>query len=433
MNPDTASRRTFLTTSAATLAASSSLLPGAYAAAGNSTLRVGLVGCGGRGTGAARNALQADPHVKLVAMCDVFMDRLQESLKNLQGSKSLADKVDVAPDRCFDGFDGYQKLLNCGVDVVLLCTPPGFRPIHLRAAVEAGKHVFCEKPVAVDATGVRSVIESARLAKEKGVSLCSGFCYRYDYAKRETVKRIHDGMIGDVTAMHINYLTGPLWFRKERELCSSDMEYQMRNWYYYPWLSGDFIAEQHCHNFDKAAWVFNGQYPVSATGVGGRAVRTNPKYGHIYDHFAVALEYASGAKLFSYCRQMPGCQNDVSDYVIGTKGTAQMRDSASPPVHAVNPAGGRPWEFTGQIKVMYDVEHDELFAGIRSGKLINDGESAAYSTLMALMAREAAYSGKRVTWKQMLASKQNLAPVKYDMAANPPSFATPMPGAYQFV
>ena len=317
----TDTRRTFLKSSAA-LAAAPLLAPGAYAAAGG-TLRVGLVGCGGRGTGAASEALQADPNVKLVAMCDVFMDRLHESLGNLKSKKVLGGKIDVPAERCFDGFDGYKKLLEC-VDVVLLCTPPGFRPMQLRAAIEAGKHVFCEKPVAVDAPGVRSVIETAKLAKEKNLSLCSGFCYRYEQGKRETVKRIHDGMIGDVSAMHITYLTSPLWFRKERDKCNSDMEYQMRNWYYYTWLSGDFIVEQHCHNMDKAAWVFKGDMPTSCTGVGGRQVRTDPKYGNIYDHFAVTFEYKSGARLFSACRQMGQCHGDVNDYVIGTTGTAQL-------------------------------------------------------------------------------------------------------------
>ena len=221
MTHDPASRRDFLLGSAG-VAAAAVLSPGAFAA-GDETLRVGLVGCGGRGTGAAKQALTADPKVKLVAMCDVFLDRLQGSLAELKKIGSVAGKIDVAPDKCFDGFDGYQKLLNSGVDVVLLCTPPGFRPLHLRAAVEAGKHVFCEKPVAVDAPGVRSVMETAKLAKAKNLSLCSGFCYRYDLGKRETVKRIHGGMIGDVTAMHITYLTGPLWFRKDRAACNSEM------------------------------------------------------------------------------------------------------------------------------------------------------------------------------------------------------------------
>jgi predicted dehydrogenase len=414
-------RRVFLQASAAA-AASVALLPGAHAA-GDDTLRVGLVGCGGRGTGAAKQALRADPKVKLVAMCDAFMDRLEGSLKELKGIEDIADKIDLG-DRKFDGFDGYKKLLDC-VDVVLLCTPPGFRPLHLKAAIDAGKHVFCEKPVAVDVAGAKSVIETARRAKEKNVSLCSGFCYRYDYAKRETVKRIHEGMIGDVSAMQITYLTNTIWHRGNDPKWTP-MEYQMRNWYYYTWLSGDFIVEQHCHNFDKASWVFGGKMPVSALGVGGRQVRRDPKFGHIYDHFAVTLEYANGAKLFSFCRQMDRCQGDVNDHVIGTKGSAQLM------AHTINPTGGKEWEFGSETKVkdMYQVEHDELFAGIRAGKFINDGESAAHSTLMALLAREAAYTGKRLTWKELLASNQNLAPKEYAWGPieTPP---VPMPGTYK--
>ena len=425
MSAASASRRAFLQTTAASIAASTVLLPSAYAA-GNDVLRIGLVGCGGRGTGAAKQALRADPKVKLVAMCDAFSDRLEDSLGELKKIGDIADKIDVTPDRRFDGFDGFQKLLNCGVDVVLLCTPPGFRPMHLKAAIEAGKHVFCEKPVAVDATGVRSVIETAKLAKERNLSLCSGFCYRYDLGKRETVKRIHGGMIGDVAAMHITYLTSPLWHRGSKPEWT-DMEYQMRNWYYFPWLSGDFIVEQHCHNFDKASWVMKGEMPIACTGVGGRQVRTDAKFGHIYDHFSVAFEYKNGTKLFSTCRQMAGCSGDVNDHIMGTKGSAQLMK------HTVSPTGAPAWELGDEsYKDMYQVEHDELFAGIRSGKLVNDGESAAFSTLMALMAREAAYSGKRLTWKEMLASKQNLGPAKYEMASAPPAFAVPLPGSYKF-
>lgn len=425
MTPDTTSRRSFLKATTASVAGAAILSPSAFAA-GDETLRVGLVGCGGRDTGAARQALQADPKVKLVAMCDAFMDRLQGSLDQLKKIGSIAGKIDVTPDRCFDGFDGYQKLLNCGVDVVLLCTPPGFRPMHLKAAIEAGKHVFCEKPVAVDAPGVRSVIETSKLAKAKNLSLCSGFCFRYDHGKRETVKRIHGGMIGDISAMHITYLTGPLWFRKDRAACNSEMEYQMRNWYYYTWLSGDFIVEQHCHNFDKANWVFNGEMPVSATGVGGRQVRTDPKYGNIYDHFAATLEYKSGAKLFTFCRQMAQCSGDVNDHVIGTKGSAQLMR------HAITVKGGTGWELGDeQYKDMYQVEHDELFAGIRSGKLINDGENAAYSTMMAILTREAAYSGKKVLWKDLFESKKDLSPKQYAWGDNPVP-GVPMPGVYSF-
>ena len=419
-----ATRRTFLQTSAAA-ATVSALSPGAFAAGGD-TLRVGLVGCGGRGTGAAKNALLADPNVKLVAMCDAFMDRLESSLTELKNIKAIAGKIEVAPDHCFDGFDGFQKLLDCGVDVVLLCTPPGFRPQHLKAAIEAGKHVFCEKPVAVDAAGVRSVIETAKRAKEKNVSLCSGFCFRYDHGKRETVKRIHGGMIGDVSAMQITYLTSPLWHRGSDPKWS-EMEYQMRNWYYYTWLSGDFIVEQHCHNFDKAAWVLEGETPVSAIGQGGRQLRTDPKYGHIYDHFAVTLEYKNGLKVFSSCRQMAGCTGDINDHVVGTKGSAQLMR------HAITTHAGPGWELGDDTaKDMYQVEHDELFAGIRGGKPVNDGESAANSTMMAVLAREAAYTGKRLMWKDLFASKQDLSPKQYAWGPNPVP-GVPMPGVYKIV
>jgi predicted dehydrogenase len=420
------SRRTFLQASAASAVAASTVLPGAYAA-GNDTLRVGLIGCGGRGTGAAREALRADNNVKLVAMCDAFMDRLEVSLRDLQKIKDIRDKVDVSPDRKFEGFDGYKKLLESGVDVVLLTTPPGFRPIHLRAAVEAGKHVFCEKPVAVDAPGIRSVIESAKLARKNGTGLCSGYCYRYDVAKRETVKRIHDGMIGDVVAMNITYHTGPLWDRMPPDYKQfQTMEYQMRNWYYFSWLSGDFIVEQHCHNFDKANWVLKGLEPIAASGVGGRQVRTAPRFGNIYDHFACTLEFPGGVKVFSACRQMAGCQSDVNDHVFGTRGQAHLMR------HVVTPTKGEAWEFVGDVKSMYQVEHDELFASIRAGKPINDGQTAALSSGMAIFAREAAYSGQRITWKQFINSNKSLAPKEYAWADNPVQ-AIPMPGQYKIV
>jgi predicted dehydrogenase len=417
------SRRAFLATSAASAVAASATLPGAYAAAGDDVLKVGLVGCGDRGTGAAKQALRADPKVKLVAMCDAFMDRLQGSLGNLRNIKDIAAKVDVAPDRCFDGFDGYKKLLASGVDVVLLTTPPGFRPLHLRAAVEAGKHVFCEKPVAVDVPGVKSVIESAKLAKQKGTGLCSGYCWRYHQPKRETVKRIHGGDIGDVHAMHCTYLTGPIWDRGTDDPFAT-MEYQMRNWYYFTWLSGDFIVEQHCHNFDKANWVLKGAVPVAASGVGGRQARVLERFGNVYDHFACTLEFPGGVKLFSACRQMASCASDVNDHVFGTKGQAQLMR------HTVSPYGGKAWEYDGEAKDMYQVEHDELFASVRAGKPINDGEAAAHSSALAIFAREAAYSGKRLTWKEFWASDKSLAPKAYAWGPLPIA-PTPIPGVYK--
>jgi predicted dehydrogenase len=420
------SRRQFLKHSAAaagTLAAASAL---PVHAGGNETLRVGLIGCGGRGTGAAANALNADANVKLVALGDAFGDRLEKCLATLQRSKEAAGKIDVPQGRRFTGFDAYKAVIEAS-DVVLLCTPPGFRPQHLRAAVEAGKHIFCEKPMAVDGPGVRSVIQSAEMAKKKSINLVSGFCFRYDIPKRETVKRIHDGAIGDVLAIHCNYNTGPLW-SVERTPTMSDMEWQMRNWYYFTWLSGDHNVEQHIHNLDKAAWVMKNEYPVAAVGLGGRQVRTDPRFGHIYDHHAVVYEYANGAKVFSFCRQMSGCANDISDHLIGTKGACHLMR------HVIE--GPNKWQYAGrrnETPNMYQVEHNELFAAIRAGKIIHDGDFMAKSTLMGVLGRMATYTGQRVTWEQALNSKEDLMPKTLDMSMSLPFPPVAMPGKSKVV
>jgi myo-inositol 2-dehydrogenase / D-chiro-inositol 1-dehydrogenase len=416
------SRRQFLQASAATAAAT---LTAAAAqpshVAGGDQLRIGLIGCGGRGTGAAEQAVRADKNGKLVAVADAFGDKIGvfvNRLKNTLGERLFADKVDLPTERRFTGFDAYKHVIDA-CDVVLLATPPGFRPTHLRAAVEAGKHVFCEKPMAVDGPGVRSVIESAEIARKNKTCLVSGFCYRRDLPKQETVKRIHDGAIGDVLAIHCNYNTGPIW-HVERTPSMSDMEWQVRNWYYFTWLSGDHNVEQHVHNLDKAAWVMRDTYPVSAVGLGGRQVRTDPKFGHIFDHHAVVYEYANGTKLFSFCRQMKNCSNDVSDHVIGTKGAAHLMG------HKIE--GPNAWHYQGEKPDMYQQEHDELFAGIRAGKALNDGGFMAYSTLMGVMGRMATYTGQKVTWKQALNSKEDLTPPRLDMAASLPVPPVARPG-----
>ena len=419
-------RRSFLRTSTAAavggaVATNLWMARSAYAA-GNDILRVGLIGCGGRGTGAASQALKADKNVQLTAMGDAFSDRLQTSLDNLQ--KEHPEKVCVPSERRFVGFDAYQSVIDSGVDVVLLTSPPHFRPAHLQAAVAAGKHVFAEKPVAVDAPGVRSVLESAAEAKRKGLALVTGLCYRYHIPKRETIQRIHDGAIGDIVALNVNYEGGTLWMHP-RKVAWSDMEWQLRNWMYFTWLSGDIITEQHVHSLDKAAWVMHDEMPVKASGMGGRQVRVEPEYGHVFDHFSVVFEYANGVKLFSNCRQQAGCAIDISDHVMGTKGTAELMK------HTILSEGTK-WRFKGKERNMYQVEHDEMFASIRAGNPINDGQIMARSTMMGVLGRMAGYTGQAITWDQALASNQRLGPTDYAWAKlDVPPVA--MPGITQFV
>jgi predicted dehydrogenase len=426
------SRRDFLTYSAATVAASALAVGGVHAA-GSDVIKVGLIGAGGRGRGAAVDALRADPNAKLTVLCDVFEDRMQDGLKYIiqearrfkVNDLPVSERVAVTPENCFSGFDGYKKVLASDVDVVLLCTPPGFRPMHLKAAIEANKHVFCEKPVAVDAPGIRSVIESAQLAAKKKLNLCTGYCYRFDYAKRDTVKRIHDGAIGTPLALHSTYNTGPIWHRGSNPKWS-EMEYQMRNWYYYTWLSGDHIVEQACHNMDKARWLLKDEVPDEAVGHGGRQSRTDPMFGHIFDHFEIVFTFPSGAKVFHFCRQQQNCANDTIDHLIGSEGSAQLMD------HEI--FGKHAWKWPGQhdFGQMYQNEHKELFAAIRAGTPINNGENSAYSSMMAIMGRMVAYTGKRLTWKQVMESKENLLPEKLEWGP----IATPrvaIPGVTKFV
>jgi predicted dehydrogenase len=426
-----ASRRDFLKTSAvvagATLA-SGLVLPAVHAA-GSDTLKVGLVGCGGRGTGAALQALRADKNTRLVALSDAFSDRMEECRKTLEGTPDIADRVAVDPAHRFTGFDGYKQVI-ANVDVVLLATPPGFRPIHLAAAIDANKHVFCEKPMAVDGPGVRKVLAAAEEAKKKNLSLVSGYCWRRHPIMRQTMQRVHDGALGNIVAMQCSYNTGPLWMRR-REAGMSDMEYQMRNWYYYAWLSGDFNVEQHIHSLDKAAWAMKNAYPVRATGLGGRQVRTGPEFGHIFDHHAVVYEYDNGTRLFSFCRQQANCANDVSDHFWGTLGTCDVEASFPPRVKI---SGKDAWASNRRDDGdMYQIEHDELFASIRNGKPLNDGDWMAKSTLMGIMGRMATYTGKQITWAQALNSKEDLSPPTYDMKASLAEPKVALPGVTKFV
>lgn len=417
------SRRQFLQASSAAVAAQLTMSSGAFAA-GSDEIKVGLIGCGGRGTGAAVQALKADPGARLVAMGDAFGDRLESSLTSLKNpTNGVNEKVFVESDKKFVGFDAYQKVIDAGVDVVLLTAPPCFRPKHIAAAVAAGKHVFAEKPIAVDAAGVRSVIETCAKAKEKNLSVVSGLCWRYHNGMRATFEQVHTGGVGEIQTMQLTYLTGTLK-QFPRQTGWSDMEWQMRNWQHFIWSSGDFNVEQHIHSLDKGLWAMQDVPPVKCTGVGGRQARTGAESGNVYDHFCVVYEWENGVKAFAACRQMDGCSNDVSDYVFGTKGVAHVFQ------HRIK--GEKDWKFKGEGGDMYQLEHNELFASIRAGKPINNGDYMCKSSLMAIMGRQSAYTGKTVTWEQAMNSKESLMPEKLEWSSMPVA-PVPTPGVTQFV
>ncbi len=404
-----ATRRDFLKATAAITGSALSLTQVPFVhAGGGDVIRIGLIGCGGRGTGAAKQALRADEGVKLVAMGDAFRDRLDSSLESILKEKDLTDKVDVPEARRHVGFDAFRQVIDQS-DVVLLCTPPHFRPIHLKAAIDAGKHVFAEKPVAVDAPGVRAVEKACEEAARKKLSVVSGLCLRYSTNFREMMERIHAGAIGEIVSLQANDLRGRVWVKK-REPNWTDMEWQMRNWYYFTWLSGDFNVEQHVHFLDTCAWALKNEYPARVTGMGGRQVRTAPEFGHIYDHFSVVYEYANGVRLHSQCRQQEGCDKEMSAFAAGTRGRAYISESK---MHITG--GASEWEKPGkEDNDFYQQEHIELFAGIRKGKPINNGAYMAKSTMMAIMARMAAYTGKTITWEMAMNSHEDLSPPKYD-------------------
>jgi myo-inositol 2-dehydrogenase / D-chiro-inositol 1-dehydrogenase len=407
-----ASRRDFLKASGivagAALAGNLSIARSAHAQ-GSDILKVGLIGCGGRGSGAAINAMNADKNAKIVALADAFQDRVAASLANLK--QNNAAQVDVTPERCFAGFDAYKKVIASDVDVVILGETPHFRPMHLKAAIDAGKHVFCEKPVAVDAPGVRSVLASVEEAKKKNLNIVSGLCWRYHPAVRETMQRMKDGAIGDILSIQETYLTGAVGHSVQRTPGMSEMEFQMRSWYFFTWLSGDHNVEQHIHSLDKAAWAMNDEPPVAAWGIGGRQT---PKLGDIYDHHAVVYEYANGAQVHAYCCQQPGVYTDVSDRFVGTKGICTLEGSKG------QITGKNKWRYKGPDADMYNLEHVALFDAIRKGKPINNGLYMARSTMLAIMGRMVTTTGKRLTWDEAINSQQVLAPKTYAMDAEPP-------------
>jgi len=384
-------------------------------------IKVGLIGCGGRGTGAANQALNADPNVELVAMADIFKDQIENSLTVL--GQIHSDKLNVPEERQFVGFDSYKKLLNEDVDVVLLTAPPTFRPDHLEASVAAGKHIFCEKPVAVDAVGYHRVVDAVNSAQMQNLSLVSGFCWRYHEAKRAFFDKILDGGVGDIRAVYSTYNTGAARF-EEREPGWSDEEFIMRNWMYYTWLSGDHIVEQAVHSIDFMAWALGDQTPLSAMGTGGRQVRTEDKFGYIYDHFAITYEYANGVKGFHMSRQQANCENSYKAEIYGSDGVGMANVTRN--VHSIQ--GKNEWEYSGEQNNMYQTQHDELFAGLRKGVILNDGMNMANTTMAGIMGRMAAYTGRRVTWEEAVNSTEILMPESVDWGNIKGAGEVAMPG-----
>jgi predicted dehydrogenase len=418
---NTVSRRDFIKRSTAvslTALASGFATSNAFAA-GSDKLRVGLIGCGSRGTGAACDCVRSSDNVQIVALGDLFQDRVNKSLKNLK-EELPPENLKVTEDSSFAGFDAYEKVIASGVDMVILGTPPQFRPAHLKAAVEAGKHVFMEKPVAVDPAGVKSIIATSDLAEQKGLGIVAGTQRRHQDHYLEIMKRVHDRAIGEIVSGQCYWNQGALWvdtakenFRKKEELGWSDMEYQCRTWLFFTWLSGDHIVEQHVHNLDVINWAI-GSHPVKCLGIGGRQARTGPEFGNVYDHFAVEYEYPNGARVLSMCRQTEGCSNRVSERVVGTDGSAYT-DGSNGLIE-----GRNAYKYKGRSPSPYVQEHADLIKSIREGKPLNEGRRIAESTLTAIMGRMSAYTGRELSWKWVMnESKLDLTPSVDQMGVNP--------------
>ncbi len=397
-------RRDFIAHTAAAVAAAGTALaqPRLLNAAhpyGDDTIRVALVGCGGRGTGAIENIFNADAATELVAAADVFQDRLDSCLDYLRRDHS--SKL-ALQDRKFVGLKAYQRAFASDADLVVLATPPGFRPLHFDAAVDAGKHVFLEKPVAVDGPGVRQVLATGKKAQEKGLAVAVGLQRRHEGRYKQTIQRIHDGAIGEVLASRVYWNSSGVWVR-ERQPGQTELEYQLRNWYYFNWLCGDHIVEQHIHNIDVGNWV-KGQFPVSASGMGGRQVRTGPQFGQIFDHHCVEFTYEDGSKMFSQCRHIPGAKSNVSEFVQGSHG------SADPAGMILDASGNEVWSH-GAGGGGHQQEQIDLIAQLRKGTLPNETEYGAMSTLTAILGRMATYSGLEIQMKDALARGKQLANV----------------------
>ena len=437
--PKTASRRDFLRNSSllvagGAIAANSLSIAQAAHSFGSDTIKIGLVGCGGRGTGAAIQAMNTSGgEVKLVAMGDVFADRMQASYRTAKGQHG--EKVDVPKDKQFVGFDAYKSVIDSDVDLVILATTPGFRPLHFEYAVSKGKHVFMEKPVATDPAGVRKVLEATKLAKEKSLAVGVGLQRRHEPRYKETIQRLQDGMIGDIVLARV-YWNGQTPWVRPRQDGQTEMEYQMRNWYYFNWLCGDHIVEQHIHNLDVINWLKNA-YPKTANGMGGCQVRKGKDYGETFDHHMVEFTYGDGTVMSSQCRHIPGCWNSVAEHVHGTKGYADVSGTK-----IYDPKGNVLYNYGRGGGDGHQQEHHDLFADLRAGRIPNEGEAGALSTMTAIFGRMATYSGQVLDWDKCLNSQIVTSPVdKFtSMQDEPPTkpnadglYNVPMPGQTKVV
>jgi len=419
------SRRQFLAASAAAGAALGTLpLARSAHAAGTDVIKVGLIGCGGRGSGAAANAMNAGPDVRLVAMSDIFEDRVKSSRANLQ--KSKPDQVAVDDEHCFVGFDAYQKVIASGVDVVLIACASKFHPVYLKAAVEAGKHVFVEKPHAIDPPGIHLVEQACEEAKKKNVSVVSGLCWRYDKGVQETIQRVLDGAIGDLVAIQETYMRST-YRNIERQAGWSELEYQFRNWYHFRWLSGDDGPQSLLHSIDKGAWALREETPVKAFGSGGRSSCFSPVHGDVFDHDAVVYEYASGVRMYANVRAQDGCYSEVSDTFLGTKGRCDVLKNRI--------EGETKWQYDGAKSNMYDAEHVVLFDAVRTGKTVNDGVRMVRSTMLSILGQMVCYTGQQMTWEQALNSPWRAGPEAVSWDMEPPAkpdangtYPVPIPG-----
>ena len=425
------SRRSFMQNTSLAVAGAVATLRAPYVHASGSEnaagVKIGLVGCGGRGTGALLDAVGAAyksvypekgyhtedvaegatverRDIEVLALADLYEERLERCNRNLERVK-----LKVPKEHCYLGFDAYEKLLaHPEINYVILATPPHFRPAHLKAAIEAGKNVFMEKPAAVDVPGVKTVLEAGRLAAEKKLGIAAGTQRRHSLDYRETIQRIHDGAIGDIIYAKCYWNGGQIWVI-DRQSGWSNLEWQLRNWNYFTWLSGDHIVEQHVHNLDVINWVL-GAHPVKAvSGLGGRQSRRGERHGHIFDHFAVEYEYPNGITMFSQCRQINGCKNVVGEWVRGTRGTSNC-------ANYIAPEGGDVWSYRGRSRSAYQQEHENLIASIRAGQPINEAQNIAESTMTAIIGREACYSGHEITWDDAMKSTKELGPQSYDVA-----------------